>query len=72
MKRRLAVYVLATLLSSVTAAHAADPQPLKVCLDEDRPPLSSHRRGKRSGGPVDRTQTVPRGELSRRSDVYLF
>jgi ABC-type amino acid transport substrate-binding protein len=46
----LAVYVLATLLSSVTAAHAADPQPLKVCLDEDRPPLSSHRRGKPDAG----------------------
>jgi ABC-type amino acid transport substrate-binding protein len=50
MKRRLAIYVLATLLSSVAAAHAADPQPLKVCLDEDRPPLSSHRRGKPDAG----------------------
>jgi ABC-type amino acid transport substrate-binding protein len=45
MRRRLAP-ALAMLLSSITAAYAADPQPLRVCLDEDRPPLSSHRRGK--------------------------
>jgi ABC-type amino acid transport substrate-binding protein len=44
MRRRLAL-VLAMLLSGMAAAHAADPQPLKVCLDEDRPPLSAHRRG---------------------------
>ncbi len=32
------------------AARAADAQPLKVCLDEDRPPLSSHPRGKPGAG----------------------
>ena len=50
MKGRLAACVLASLLSSVATVHAADPQTLKVCLDEDRPPLSSHRRGKPDTG----------------------
>ncbi|MBR0846510.1 transporter substrate-binding domain-containing protein [Bradyrhizobium diazoefficiens] len=49
MRRRLAP-LLAMLLSGMTAAHAADPQPLRVCLDEDRPPLSAHRRGKPDTG----------------------
>ena len=49
MRRRLAP-LLAMLLSGMTAAHAADPQPLRVCLDEDRPPLSAHHRGKPDTG----------------------
>jgi ABC-type amino acid transport substrate-binding protein len=42
--------MLGALLSSMAAAHAADPQPLRVCLDEDRPPLSAHRKGKPDAG----------------------
>jgi len=48
MKRRLAV-VAAVLLATATAAHAAE-EPLKVCLDENLPPLSLHQRGKPASG----------------------
>lgn len=48
MKRRLAV-VAAVLLATATAAHAAE-DPLKVCLDENLPPLSLHQRGKPDSG----------------------
>ena len=47
MKRRLAV--IATLLAAVTTAHAAE-DPLRVCLDENLPPLSLHQRGKPDSG----------------------
>ena len=47
MKRRLAV--AAVLLATATAAHA-DGDPLKVCLDENLPPLSLHQRGKPDSG----------------------
>ncbi|MBR1277566.1 ABC transporter substrate-binding protein [Bradyrhizobium sp. AUGA SZCCT0283] len=47
MKRRLAV--VAALLAAVTAARAAE-DPLKVCLDENLPPLSMHQRGKPDSG----------------------
>ena len=50
MRSKLVASVVAALLSGATAAHAADAQPLKVCLDEDRPPLSSHPRGKPGAG----------------------
>src|SRR6478752_10095893 len=50
MRRRLAAGMLASLWLGVAAAHAAEPQPLRVCLDEDRPPLSSHPRGKPGSG----------------------
>jgi len=50
MRRRLAVCMLASLVSGIAVAHAAEPQPLRVCLDEDRPPLSSHPRGKPGTG----------------------
>jgi ABC-type amino acid transport substrate-binding protein len=50
MRVRLAALSLAAIFSAMaTAAHAAD-DPLKVCLDEDRPPFSSHHRGKPGGG----------------------
>ena len=50
MKGRIAALALAAILSgSQTAAHAAD-DPLKVCLDEGRPPFSSHQRGKSGTG----------------------
>jgi ABC-type amino acid transport substrate-binding protein len=48
MKRRL-VAVAAALLATATTARAAD-DPLKVCLDENLPPLSMHQRGKPDSG----------------------
>jgi len=47
MRRWLAV--AAVMLATVTTAHAAE-DALKVCLDEDLPPLSMHRRGKPDSG----------------------
>jgi len=41
--------VVAILTAAATAAQAAD-DPLKICLDEDRPPLSVHHRGKPDTG----------------------
>ena len=51
MKVRLAALAAAILLAAAatTAARAAD-EPLKVCLDEDRPPFSAHHRGKPDTG----------------------
>jgi hypothetical protein len=44
MRGRLAAWALSALASTfATAAVAADATPLRVCLDEDRPPLSAHR-----------------------------
>jgi hypothetical protein len=43
MRRWLAAWSLAAILAA-SAAHAAD-DPLNVCLDEDRPPLSVHHKG---------------------------
>ena len=48
MKRRL-VAVAAALLATATAVRAAE-DPLKVCLDENLPPLSMHQRGKPDSG----------------------
>lgn len=49
MKRRLAALGLAAILAATaSAAWAADP--LSICLDEDRPPLSAHHRGKPDSG----------------------
>ncbi|HMM92166.1 substrate-binding periplasmic protein [Bradyrhizobium sp.] len=47
MKRRLAV--VAAMLAMATTARAAD-DPLKICLDENLPPLSLHQRGKPDSG----------------------
>ncbi|MFK4485188.1 substrate-binding periplasmic protein [Bradyrhizobium sp. USDA 336] len=47
--RRVAWSVAAILSAMVSVALAAD-DPLKVCLDEDRPPLSVHRRDKPDAG----------------------
>lgn len=50
MTRRLAAWSIAlTIAAAATVVHAAD-DPLKVCLDEDRPPLSTHRKGKPDAG----------------------
>lgn len=46
---RTAAWSVAATLTAATAAHAAD-GPLKICLDEDRPPLSVHHRGKPDSG----------------------
>lgn len=49
MSGRLAALGLAAILAArATAAWAADP--LSICLDEDRPPLSAHHRGKPDSG----------------------
>ncbi|MBR0791638.1 transporter substrate-binding domain-containing protein [Bradyrhizobium manausense] len=49
MKGRLAAIGLAMMLAApATAAWAADP--LGICLDEDRPPLSAHHKGKPDAG----------------------
>ncbi|QPF93653.1 transporter substrate-binding domain-containing protein [Bradyrhizobium commune] len=49
MRCRLAALGLAAMLTSLaTTARAADP--LSICLDEDRPPLSVHHRGKPDAG----------------------
>ncbi|QQN62911.1 transporter substrate-binding domain-containing protein [Bradyrhizobium diazoefficiens] len=49
MNRRLGALGLAAILTApATAAWAADP--LSICLDEDRPPLSAHHKGKPDSG----------------------
>jgi ABC-type amino acid transport substrate-binding protein len=48
MKRRL-LAVAAALLATATTVRAAE-DPLKVCLDENLPPLSMHQRGKPDSG----------------------
>ena len=47
MRRWLAV---AAVLLATAAAARADDDPLKVCLDENLPPLSMHQRGKPDSG----------------------
>ena len=49
MRRRLFAWSIAAVLVAVPAAHAAE-DPLKVCLDEGRPPLSLHQRDKPDSG----------------------
>jgi len=48
MRRRLPALGLLAMLAAPAAAWAADP--LSICLDEDRPPLSAHHRGKPDSG----------------------
>lgn len=40
-----AAFTAAVLIAAAAPAARADGEPLKVCLDEDLPPLSSHRKG---------------------------
>jgi ABC-type amino acid transport substrate-binding protein len=69
MKRWLAV---ATVLLATAAAARADDDPLKVCLDENLPPLSMHQRGKPdSGFDVARAQAVA-GRLGRPLRIQWF
>jgi len=50
MKRWLTIWSVAAILTAAgTVARAAD-DPLKICLDEDRPPLSVHHKGKPEAG----------------------
>ena len=48
MRARLAALGLAMMLVAPVTAWAADP--LSICLDEDRPPLSAHHKGKPDSG----------------------
>jgi ABC-type amino acid transport substrate-binding protein len=69
MKRWLAV--AAVLLATAVAARADD-DPLKVCLDENLPPLSMHQRGKPdSGFDVALAQAVA-GRLGRPLRIQWF
>lgn len=50
MRRCLAVWSAAVILSAAPlVAHAAE-DPLRICLDKDRPPLSVHQKGKPDAG----------------------
>ena len=83
MKRQLAVSalaailapILASILASILAAlasAASAAEPLKVCLDEDRPPLSAHHRGKPdSGFDVALAQAIA-GRLERPLKIQWF
>ena len=69
MKRWLAV---AAVLLVTAAAARADDDPLKVCLDENLPPLSLHQRGKPdSGFDVALAQAVA-GRLGRPLRIQWF
>jgi ABC-type amino acid transport substrate-binding protein len=69
MKRWLAV---AAVLLATAAAARADDDPLKVCLDENLPPLSMHQRGKPdSGFDVALAQAVA-GRLGRPLSIQWF
>jgi ABC-type amino acid transport substrate-binding protein len=63
--------VLPACLGMSLPARAAD-EPLRVCLDEDRPPLSSHHRGKPGTGfDVALARAVAEG-LGRRLEIQWF
>lgn len=76
MTRPLAIHVAALLVAAVAATSAgsvsAAEEPLKVCLDENLPPLSMHHHGKPgSGFDVALAQAVAT-ELGRRLKVQWF
>lgn len=50
MRGRYVAWSVAALLSAMASVAVAADDPLKICLDEDRPPLSMHRRGKPDAG----------------------
>lgn len=50
MRGRYVAWSVAALLSTMASVALASDDPLKICLDEDRPPLSMHRRGKPDAG----------------------
>ncbi|WIW44728.1 transporter substrate-binding domain-containing protein [Bradyrhizobium sp. 62B] len=45
-----AAWSVAALLSAMASVALAADDPLRICLDEDRPPLSAHHRGKPDAG----------------------
>jgi ABC-type amino acid transport substrate-binding protein len=71
MRVRLAALALAAILTAgATPAPAADP--LTICLDENRPPLSAHHRGKPdSGFDVALAQAIAE-RLGRPLDIQWF
>ncbi|MGY3034497.1 ABC-type amino acid transport substrate-binding protein [Bradyrhizobium sp. USDA 4354] len=50
MRGRRVVWSIAAFLSAMASVALAADDPLKICLDEDRPPLSMHHRGKPDAG----------------------
>ncbi|MBH5397696.1 transporter substrate-binding domain-containing protein [Bradyrhizobium sp. CNPSo 4010] len=50
MRGRCVAWSVAAVLSAKASVALAADDPLKVCLDEDRPPLSVHHRGKPDAG----------------------
>ncbi|MDA9500241.1 substrate-binding periplasmic protein [Bradyrhizobium sp. CCBAU 11357] len=50
MRSRRVAWSVAAFLSTMASVALAADDPLKVCLDEDRPPLSVHHRGKPDAG----------------------
>lgn len=50
MRGQLAAWSLAAALAATATVVRAADEPLKVCLDEDRPPLSAHHKGKPDAG----------------------
>ncbi|PDT88258.1 ABC transporter substrate-binding protein [Bradyrhizobium sp. Y36] len=50
MKGRTVAWSLAALLSTMASVAVAADGPLRICLDEDRPPLSMHHRGQPDAG----------------------
>ena len=50
MRGWLVAWSMTALVSTMASAAAAVDDPLKICLDEDRPPLSVHHRGKPDAG----------------------
>ncbi|MGV7218553.1 substrate-binding periplasmic protein [Bradyrhizobium sp. UFLA05-112] len=71
MRIRLRAFGLAAMLAALaTVANAADP--LRICLDEDRPPLSVHHRGKPGTGfDVTLAQAIAR-RLDRPLQIQWF
>lgn len=50
MRSRSIAWSVAALLSTMASVALAADDPLRICLDEDRPPLSMHRGGKPDAG----------------------
>ena len=50
MRTRLAASAAALLFAAMATTVRAAEEPLKICLDEDLPPLSAHHRGKPDSG----------------------
>jgi ABC-type amino acid transport substrate-binding protein len=73
MRAWLAAVATAALLATISASVAlARDEPLKICLDEDLPPLSAHHRGKPdSGFDVALAQAVA-DKLGRPLEIQWF